>query len=364
MRVLYFTEKDSPHDQRFLRALADTTHVVYCLRQYPCLPDTPEGVTELGWPMGEPDWSDWKGWCGAAEQLSAVLDEVKPDLVHAGPIQGPALLTGMTGFHPLVSMSWGSDLLRRAKRSPWMRYATRYTFDRTDVFIGDCQTVTDEAAKYGFPKEKMVRFPWGVDLAFFSPENGGKDGQVLRESLGWDEQFIILCNRSWSPIYGVDLLASAFVDAARENPNCRLLLVGSGPQSALIQRILTPIKKWVHYAGQVDRESLPGVYCASDLFVSPSHSDGSSVSLLEALACGRPVLVSDIPSNQEWVTPGEVGDLFRDNNILSLKEKIIGLAENTNLDQYGKRARFLAERRADWEVNFQKLLAAYQMAST
>lgn len=362
MRILYFTEKESPHDQRFLRALAGTSHIVTCLRQYACFPNTIEGVTELGWPKGEPDWSDWKGWCGAAKQLSAILDEVKPNLVHAGPIQGPALLTGMTGFHPLVSMSWGSDLLRRAKRSPWMRYATRYTFDRTDVFVGDCQTVTDEAAKYGFAKEKMVRFPWGVDLAFYSPEIGGVDGQVLRESLGWDDQFIILCNRSWSPIYGVDVLARAFVEAVRENPNLRLLLVGSGPQSPLIQRILAPVDEWIHYPGQVERDSLPGIYCASDLFVTPSHSDGTSVSLLEALACGRPVLVSDIPSNQEWVTPGKVGDLFRDNDVLSLKEKILEMAENPNLDQYGKHARSLAEKRADWEVNFQKLLAAYQMA--
>ena len=114
--------------------------------------------------------------------------------------------------------------------------------------------------------------------------------------------------------------------------------------------------------GQVDPAVLPAIYCAADLFVSPSHSDGSSVSLLEAMACGRPVLVSDIPSNKEWVAPGETGDLFIDGDPQSLSDKILALASDPDLEDYGCRARALAERRANWDENFQKLLMAYQMA--
>ena len=54
------------------------------------------------------------------------------------------------------------------------------------------------------------------------------------------------------------------------------------------------------------------MYRAADLYLSASHSDGSSVSLMEALGCGLPVLVSDIPGNREWVTDGEQGWLFPD----------------------------------------------------
>lgn len=362
MRLLYFTESDSPHDQRFLRALADTPHQVFCLRQYLCFPDSIEGITELDWPKGQPYWSNWDSWQAAAAQLSSLLDKVRPDLVHAGPIQGPALLTAMAKFHPLVAMSWGSDLLVGAKRSPWMRFVTRYTLERTDIFIGDCKTVTDEAGQYGFPPGKMVRFPWGVDLDFYSPENAHDAGAALIDSLGWGDKFIIICNRHWSPIYGVDVLARAFVGAVSENPSLRLLLAGGGEQSDLIHRILSPVEDYVTYLGHVDRKSLPGFYYAGDLFVSPSHSDGTSISLLEAMACGCPVLVSDIPSNREWVTPGEVGDLFRDNDVFSLTKKILEMAENPNLDQYGRRARSLAEERANWKINFQELLVAYQRA--
>lgn len=360
MRVLYFTEKDSPHDRRFLRALAETQHQVFALRQKPSAPETPEGITEVHWGEGYPDWSAWQGWREGQKQLSDILEVIQPDLVHAGPVQGPALLTALAGFHPMLTMSWGSDLLLQAKRSPWMRWATAYTLERTDILLADCQTVADEAVGYGFPQERIVKFPWGVDLEHFSPENSRDAGRELRESLGWEEYFIIFCNRTWSPVYGVDVLAEVFIKAAEENRRLRLLLAGSGPQSDVIRQILLPVKDRVAFSGQIERESLPGFYGAADLFVSPSHCDGSSVSLLEALACGRPVLVSDIPSNQEWVKPGVVGDLFKDGDAASLRRHLLQMVAEPRLAEYGKRARVLAERRADWKVNFSKLLDAYE----
>ncbi len=362
MRVLYFTAKDSPHDRRFLRALAGTQYQVFALRQTACSPATPEGIQELRWPVDAPDWSHWDSWQDGKAQFVALLNEIQPDVVHAGPLQGPAFLTALTGFHPLVTMSWGSDLLLKAKRSPWMRQVTAYTLERTDILLADCQTVADEAAWYGFSQEGVVRFPWGVDLAHFSPENGAAAGGALRSALGWEDKVILLCNRTWSPVYGVDVLAQSFVLAVKENPDMRLLLVGSGPQTDAIRRVLAPVSDKVNYPGQVSREELPGLYSAADLFISPSHCDGSSVSLLEALACSKPVLVSDIPSNREWVKPGEAGDLFKDGDILSLKEKILEMAGDPHLSEYGARARALAEQRADWQVNFQKLLFAYRKA--
>lgn len=362
MRVLYFTEKDSPHDRRFLNALSKTEHQVFALRQHGCQPLSPEGITELDWPEGRPDWSNWDGWEEGKKKFNALMKEIKPDLVHAGPIQGPALLAALSGFHPIVTMSWGSDLLRTAQRSPWTHWATQFTLDRTDVFIGDCQTVADEAARYGFPRKKMMLFPWGVDLAYFSPAHGRQAGQELRQSLGWEEKFVILCNRTWAPVYGVDVLAEGFKQAILENPNLRLLLAGDGPDAEKIWTILSPVDQQVHFLGRIGLDALPGLYAAADLFVSPSHCDGSSVSLMEALACGKPVLVSDIPSNREWVKPGKVGDLFWDDDADSLARGLLRLAVDPERLAYGLRARLLAEERANWDRNFQELLRAYRLA--
>ena len=362
MRVLYFTAQDSPHDQRFLTALAETEHQVFSLRMMACHPHTPVGISELTWPGGIPDWSCWPGWQVGSAQLAGILSELNPDLVHAGPLQGPAILVALAGFHPLVSMSWGFDLLRRAKRSPWMGFATRCALANSDILLADCATVADEAAGYSFPRERMVRFPWGVDLTHFSPVSAMAKGQALKRSLGWADQFVIFCNRTWSPQYGVDLLAGAFVKAFQHHKGLRLLLAGDGPQADRIRRILAPVGDAVHTPGWVSVADLPGYYGAGDLFVSPSHVDGSSISLLEALACGQPALVSDIPSNREWIIPGQVGDWFVDGDAASLETKLLSLASDPNISTYGKQARALAEARADWDINFQKLLLAYELA--
>ena len=108
---------------------------------------------------------------------------------------------------------------------------------------------------------------------------------------------------------------------------------------------------------------LPLYYGASDLYLSASHSDGSSVSLMEALASGLPVLVSDIPGNREWISEGEQGWLFPDGEASILADRIrFAAAGETRLADLGHAARALAERRANWDKNFQCLLQAYQMA--
>ena len=100
----------------------------------------------------------------------------------------------------------------------------------------------------------------------------------------------------------------------------------------------------------------------ADLYVSPSHVDGSSVSLMEALACGLPCLVSDIPANMEWVREGENGWLFPDGNADALAAKILAAMENhKSLPEIGHNARAVAEERTDWKKNFQKLMQAYQI---
>jgi len=116
----------------------------------------------------------------------------------------------------------------------------------------------------------------------------------------------------------------------------------------------------VHFGGQVGQRDLPRWYHMADIYISPSHVDGSSVSLLEALACGMPCLVSDIPGNKEWVEEEVNGWLFRDGNVDDLAEKILlAIKSKRSWGRIGKAARKTAEERADWKSNFGKLLDAY-----
>jgi glycosyltransferase involved in cell wall biosynthesis len=101
----------------------------------------------------------------------------------------------------------------------------------------------------------------------------------------------------------------------------------------------------------------------SDLYVSASHTDGSSISLIEALASGRPAIVSDIPGNREWIEPGVNGWWFNDGDEEDLSRAILAAVNQRHqFPEMSKAARGTAESRADWGKNFSYLLDAYQVA--
>ena len=367
MRVLYFTRDYTTHDHRFLVSIAGSGHEVFYLRlerRGRQIEDRslPPAVQQVNWRGGQ-DPFRWRDLPVLLPALRRVLRQVRPDVLHAGPIQTAAFLAALSGFHPLVSMSWGSDLLRDADQSRFYRWLTRFALQTSDALVGDCDAVRRKAASFGFPSERTYTFPWGIDLQHFSPCSGDPSG--LLERLGWQDQFVVLSLRSWEPVYGVDVMLRGFARAAQQDFNLRLLLLGGGSQAPLVHQLIQQygLLDRVHLSGQVSQDDLPRIYQSADLYVSASHSDGSSVSLMEALASARPVLVSDIPGNLEWVQPGVQGWLFPDGDDHALAEGILRAAHHPqHLAEMRRQARALAERRADWTRNVQTLFQAYQFA--
>jgi len=222
--------------------------------------------------------------------------------------------------------------------------------------VGDSQTIRQLAIKYGMPDERIVTFPWGVDIQHFYPP------QSKRSSA---DTFTLLSTRGWEPIYGIDVIARAFVIAAGVRPELHLIMLGNGSQAAKLRQIFLSggVDERVHFPGQVNQAELPRYYHNAEVYISASHSDGTSISLLEAMACGTPAIVSDIAGNQEWVTPGENGWLFPDGDAEALAQAILHACEQRQqLAEMGRKARLLTETRADWEKNFLQLEKAYAIA--
>jgi glycosyltransferase involved in cell wall biosynthesis len=366
MRILFFSRDYTTHDHRFLKALSDGDRQVYFLRlerRSHQLEDRPLplGVELISWTGGRTPAKLTDG-IRLTIDLKRVIREVQPDLILAGPLQRSAFLVALTGFKPLVSMSWGYDLLIDAERSPWWRRATRFTLKRSAAMVGDSEIVRQKALEYGMASDRIVTFPWGADIRRFSP---GDDGG-LRERLGWSgETFVLLSTRGWAPIYGIEELAKAFVKAARQRPELRLLMLGNGPQAGSLRRIFmgAGMLDRVHFPGQISQKQLPNYYRVADLYISASHSDGTSISLLEALACGLPVLLSDIPGNKEWVKPGQQGWLFPEGDVEALTQAILHAVNlRQQIPEMGRSARALAEDRGDWDKNFPNLFTAFDIA--
>lgn len=367
-RVLYFSRDYTTHDHRFLSALAKTEHRVFYLRLEKARHAAedrplPPQIEIVEWAGGRTTVG-WQDGPRLLSSLKDVLRRIQPDLVQAGPLQRCAFLAALSGFRPLVSMSWGYDLIQDASRNAAWSWATRYTLKHSAAMVGDCDTIRRLAVSSGMPDERIVTFPWGVDLRHFSPPDH-VNGRETDYSDAAGRPFTLLSTRGWEPIYGVEVIARAFVRTARQHPELHLVMLGNGSQAPMLRQIFQQggVEERVHFPGQVSQADLPRYYRSADLYLSASHSDGTSISLLEALACGRPALISDIPGNREWITPGVEGWLFPDGDAVALSEAIEQAASTPwRLSQMGEAARRLAEQRADWDRNFPQLFRAYGLA--
>jgi glycosyltransferase involved in cell wall biosynthesis len=344
MKILYFSRGYSPHDYRFLLAMVEAGHKPFFLPQTNSVSESravPVGVTAL------------------SGELKQAVAHSKPDLIHAGPLHEASYQAARTGFRPLVQMSWGSDILWQAKRNLLVRRRVALSLKHASVVIGDCDAVREAVIKFGVHSEKVVTFPWGIDLGNFRPGTNPD----LRASLGWQNSFVILHLRSLELLYDPMTVARAFIRAARENSSLRLLMPGGGSLRSKVAALFARegVSDRVSMPGLVAQNDLPGFYNASDLYVSASLSDGSSVSLIEALASGLPAAVTDIASNGEWITSGKEGWLFAARSERELSELMLKAAES-KLADIRAAARLKAEQRADWSRNKVELFRAYDLA--
>ncbi len=358
MRILYFSLGYSTHDYRFLKSISEGGHDVFFVQLEGNARQVedrlvPPNVQQVIWKGGREPFR-----LGNLVKLTLdfrrLTKEIEPDLIHAGPIQTCAFIAILSGFRPIITMSWGFDLMDDVHKSKWMEWVTRYTLERSTFFTSDANVTRDMAVKYGMNPEKTIVFPWGVDLEHFNISTFKPSGF---------QTFTLFCSRSWEPRYGVDVLARAFVNVAQQNENVDLILLNGGSQGANIHRILQSggVLNRVTFGGQVSQTDLPRWYHMADLYISPSHVDGSSVSLMEALGCGLPCLVSDIPANREWVFENENGWLFRDGDADHLAEKILAaISQREKLPEIGRASRRSAEMRADWKKNAEVLMNVYR----
>jgi L-malate glycosyltransferase len=362
MRIIYFSKNYTPHDYRFLSSLSKTEHEIFYLkleanqRQVEDRP-VPENIQQILWAGGGREFR-WHDLPRLTLNLKRIVREFNPDLIHAGPIQTCAFLAVLSGFRPILAMSWGYDLVMDAEKSAWMQWVTRYTLERSAFFTSDAKVTREKAISLGMNPEKIAVFPWGVNIERFTPKTFSPSNIST---------LTLFCSRTWESIYGVDVLAKAFVKVASVNPDVNLMLLGGGSQGAKIHQILMSggVMERVHFGGHVGQKDLPRWYHMADLYISPSHVDGSSVSLMEALASGLPCLVSDIPGNREWIENGVNGWLFRDGDDEDLAEKILSAIKDRNsFAEIGQAARRTAEEKANWKKNFGKLLEAYTKAVT
>jgi glycosyltransferase involved in cell wall biosynthesis len=125
------------------------------------------------------------------------------------------------------------------------------------------------------------------------------------------------------------------------------------------------ISSVVKFVGRIPHEKMASLLAQADVYVSTSLSDGTSVSLLEAMGSGAFPVVTDIPANREWIINGENGFLISTSDESILTRKILEAIRNRRLLKEASRKNLkIIEQRADWKTNIGKITDIYEKFST
>ncbi len=241
--------------------------------------------------------------------LRAQLRSGRWDAIHAHWLAPQATLArlarGAAGPR-LVGTSHGSDVFGLGRLGEPL---LRWTLRRLDAFTGVSDAVVQRARSLGLPPSVPATVaPMGIDTDRFRPDPGGR--QRVRARLGLGDEPLVLAISRLVPGKGVDVLLDALPPVVRAHPTLRVAVVGHGQARAELeaQRDRLGLGDVVTFHGHQPLAELPGWYAAADVHVSTSRSEGFGLVTAEALACGCPVVATDLPAVREIVT-GAAGQL-------------------------------------------------------
>lgn len=292
------------------------------------------------------------------QMVQAAADDGRPVL--AGPLH---TVTQSLVDLPirLIGLSWGydlSDLDAAGGDLEWLA--------DLDGLIVDSHANQAIAELAGLPAERITFLPWGVDLATFAFHGPWIDAFHLGVP---PHAHLVLSLRAHEPIYRVGDIVEAFARVPRraglheDFPDPYLIIGHSGSLTAELKQQVRDlgIADRTRFLGSVPEHDLVPLLGRAACHVTAAEVDGTSVTLLQAMACGTPVIASDTPGNLGWVADGDTGFTFATGDISSLARLIDEVNHRYPTDTV-LRARALVEREADWHANLPRLQQAMERA--
>ncbi len=293
------------------------------------------------------------GWRLTA-RLEALFRKERFDIVHVHGGLSPTLglvapRAAWRAGIPVVATfhTWFPDSLGyRVLRAPFQRM-----LDRHAATIAVSSAAREAMARYFTAPWEII--PNGVDTTFFRPGlgkgNGGRDAG-RGPNLLWLGRI--------EPRNDLGTVLAAMPRILERHPGARLTVVGDGPWRSRMERVARPLGSTVHFAGYANGDR-PAYYCGADVYMCPTRRASFGVTLLEAMACGTPLVVTDLPAFRDVAAQSQAvfappGD-----------PAAWGDAVNSLIADDGRRAamaqegRKVAERHA-WPLVAQRVVAVYR----
>ena len=285
-----------------------------------------------------------------------LLREISPDLLNTHFLTGYGYWGHFSGFHPNVLTVWGDDVYVTPFETTLKNRLARLALKSCDALTGDSADILERAVELGTDPERCFRVLWGVDPERFSPG----DATGYRTELGFTPDDILFFSpRSFTqPYYNIDAVIAAAALVREREPRARFLFSGYEGDPAPFWQMADAagIGDVSRFVGRIAHDSFADALRAGDVFISVPSVDATAVSLLEAMSCGRAIIVSSLPSSLEWVADGVSALVVDPRDAEGLAAAMLKLAADPKLrSELGAAAMATAGVEAGFTANMERV---------
>ena len=333
-KILFLADANSPHTIRWAKAIKNSGNTIgiFCFFKidpslYSDIKDIKLyslNISRVLQRTSEDNFSKLI-YLKAVREVKRILKEYKPDIVHAHYASSYGLIGALSGFHPYIISMWGSDVYGFPNYSFLHMRILKFNLSKADKLLSTGIKMKTEAEKY--TKKEILVTPFGIDVNKFK----ATDVTTIFEK----DNIVIGTIKTLEKIYGIEYLIKAFKIVKTKLPDkkIKLLLVGEGTQRKKLENMAIELNLLsdILFTGYVNNNEVEKYHNMLDVFVAVSLQESFGVSVLEASACGKPVIVSNVGGLPEVVDDGKTGIIVEKENPYQLADALIKLITNPNL---------------------------------
>jgi len=288
-----------------------------------------------------------------ASALSKIIRQIDPDLIHVHYASGYGTLIRLTRTNiPVILSVWGSDIFNYPRKSILHKKIIQKNLNFAKRITSTSQIMKTETEKY--TKQTIDVIPFGIDILKFKPR--------LKKS---SNTLTIGTVKTMHPTYGIDILIKAFAQLLQNkktNKNLKLVIAGDGPFLEEYKNLAQSLRisGACQFLGQVPHHLLPQLLNRFDIFCAFSRHESFGVAVLEAAACGVPVIVSSAPGLKEVTANQKNGVVLNENTPQAASLALSRLINNPQKRKHmGTFGRAWVKSKYDWNKNVDLMLSLY-----
>jgi glycosyltransferase involved in cell wall biosynthesis len=354
MKILILSNSNSEHTQKWALGLAQKGFEIGIFSFKKCETDIykyRDNIKILYEPKeqkGHLSILDKFNYFSLLGKLKKAIRDFQPDVLHAHYVSSYGLLGALSGFKNFVVSAWGSDILDFPQKNFVFENIVQFVLKKAKRITVSSDVLQREIALY--TSKKTLVIPFGIDTGIFK---GEKDPH---------KELVFCSTKHLEKMYNIEIIIRAFKLLSDIHGNVKLKIAGDGTQSANLKALCAYLnmQRNVEFVGRIPNGEMPQLLNSSDVLINIPGNESFGVSVIEAMACKKGLIVSNIPAFETLISDKKNGFKIDPVKIETLYLAMEKYVLNKDLvKQHGELNRKKVEAEFDLRTNLHQMSLVY-----